>query len=694
LELSSGMQKQRIHHLLLLLALVFGLGATACPVADQKPGEVLQEPLLHLAHQETFEQVGLVEVPPQIPVHTLAQRAIARFSLGTALVLSTSSFAAPLALAQDKPDTAAAAAPSPLLTGANYAERSLACAHYFAAAAPRSPTFPKDGMPFLAARLQLGVDPAGTLAALDRMLDATLKAKPDPFNLHAVMHCYFVHKKKFTPAMAAKVKRLAASWSYSKPIGVSMNYELMRDVSGWLAAQEWPDLVDASRNNAATIQKNCADWLWRIWRETTDRNASEYDAPVYYGTDFGPTRMIAEFARDPAMSKAAAMSLDFMLIHTGAHWHHGYHISTAGRGKYWGSLNLSPHSASPTNSMAWLLYGSTRPFNINSAPQSYWLAHPGRVFAPDFLSGWQAALPDNRTVLANHIWPSHKQIVRKTAWFTTGYGLASQRDDGSPFDSSLFKECRRTMLKWDSPFPASTFTLIQENRRRPSEKIPNAFAYGENPYCQTLQHEGTLIGVHDVPTEYAFWATRAPFTTTGAIVKRAERDGWVLCHGGSMLFAFRFTEPAKWDKPNKRDKLDLLRCDAQRGGWILETSPLAPFAGGGVDAELTKFAAALLAKTKFTAATKSSPPSLNFTNLRGHVLSLRWKPAEAPVKNECLVDGKPVRYDLFPLLETHGVHQPNGGALTLQFGNQSRVYDFKKWTVTETEIPPAKSGAK
>ena len=62
LELSSGMQKQRIHHLLLLLALVFGLGATACPVADQKPGEVLQEPLLHIAHQEPFEQVGLVEV--------------------------------------------------------------------------------------------------------------------------------------------------------------------------------------------------------------------------------------------------------------------------------------------------------------------------------------------------------------------------------------------------------------------------------------------------------------------------------------------------------------------------------------------------------------------------------------------------------------------------------------------------------
>ncbi len=37
-------------------------------------------------------------------------------------------------------------------------------------------------MPFLAAQPQLGVNPADTLHALDRMLDATLKAKGDPFD--------------------------------------------------------------------------------------------------------------------------------------------------------------------------------------------------------------------------------------------------------------------------------------------------------------------------------------------------------------------------------------------------------------------------------------------------------------------------------------------------------------------------------
>lgn len=581
-------------------------------------------------------------------------------------------------------DVARSAEPNPRLTGANYPERSLACVRYFSQVTPRSPTFAKDGMPFLAARLQLGVDLPNTIKAVDKMLDAALKSRPDPFNLHACLHAYLVHKKHFTPAMAAKVKQLAAKWSYSRPIGVSMNYSLMRDGAGWLAAQEWPDLKDASGNDAAKIKKNCESWLWKIFRDTTNHNASEYDAPVYYGTDFAPTRMIAEFARDPLLSRGAAMTLDFMMIQTGAHWQNGYHISSAGRGKYWGSINLSPHSAAPTNSMAWLLYGSAQPFNINSAPQSYWLAHPGKVFQPAFLSAWQAALPEERMVYANNLWPSHKQIVRKMTWFTKDYGLASQREDESPFDSFLFKECRRTMLKWSSPHPASTFTMIQENRRRPNEKIRNAFAYGENPYTQTLQHRGTLIGVQDVPAEYGFWITRAPFTTTGAIVKKVERDGWIIAHGGSMLFAFRFMQPARWDKPDTREKLELWRCDAARCGWILETVPLSKVAGGGVDAELKRFGDALLSKTKIEDHTQESPPRLVFKNLEGNTLSLRWKPLIASVKDECLVNGKAVEYQKIPLLQTNGALMPSAGDLTIRVNGYQRVYDFKKWTVTQT----------
>jgi hypothetical protein len=333
--------------------------------------------------------------------------------------------------------------------------------------------------------------------------------------------------------------------------------------------------------------------------------------------------------------------------------------------------------------MAFLLYGSRQPFNLASAPQAYWLAHPGKAMDTRFLGRWQASLPDERTVLANQIWPSHKQIVWKAAWFTDGYGLASQREDGSPFSSFLFKECRRTMLKWESPKHASTFTILQENRRRPQEKKGNAFAYGENPYCQTLQYRGTLIGLHDVPQDYGFWITRAPFTTTGAIVLRQERDGWVLCHGGSMMFAFRFIGPSRWDKPNRRENLDLLRCDARRDGWILETTPLDPFAGGGPAAELQRFADALAKRTRIAANLQASPPRLAFKNLDGHTLDLTWKPLADPLKDQCKLNGKPLDYSKFPLLKAPGVSQASGGPLIITAGTRSRTWDFKKWTIRD-----------
>lgn len=575
------------------------------------------------------------------------------------------------------------AAPSSLTSGSTYAERSGAFIRYLASANPRNANFPKEAMPYYAARVQLGVDPVGTRKAIDKMLDATVRARPDPFNMHAVMHAYYLHRDVFTPEMREKIKRIVSTPNYSRPAGVSLNYELMRGGAGFLAAQEWPDLKDSKGNDAKAIMKSCRRFLMIQFTGTCSRNASEYDAPVYYGTNFAPTRMVAEFSKDDELARAAKMTLDFMLIQTGCHWHHGYHISSAGRGKYWGSLNLSPHSAAPTSGMANLLFGSRQPFNMASAPQAYWLAHPGKALDSGFFGRWQATLPNERTVLANQIWPSHGQIVQKLAWFTEAYGLASQREDGSPFSSFLFKECRRTMLKWESPKRASTFTIIQENRRRPHEKRGNNFAYGENPYCQTFQYKGTLIGVYDVPEEYGFWKTRAPFTTTGAIVKRTEEDGWILCHGGSMLFAFRFTEPARWDKPNKRENLELYLCEARRGGWILETSPLAPFAGGGPDAELQRFGKAIASRTRIGGDPRQSPPRLLFKNLDGHTMDLTWKPLPDPLRDECKLNGKAIDYSQFPLLRAPGVLQPSGGPLTITAGSRSRTWDFKTWTISD-----------
>ena len=56
------MQKRLIHHLLLFLALIFGSGAAAHPLAEPQANGVLVTHPLHLLQCKSFEQVGLVEV--------------------------------------------------------------------------------------------------------------------------------------------------------------------------------------------------------------------------------------------------------------------------------------------------------------------------------------------------------------------------------------------------------------------------------------------------------------------------------------------------------------------------------------------------------------------------------------------------------------------------------------------------------
>jgi hypothetical protein len=149
-----------------------------------------------------------------------------------------------------------------------------------------------------------------------------------------------------------------------------------------------------------------------------------------------------------------------------------------------------------------------------------------------------------------------------------------------------------------------------------------------------------------------------------------------------MLFAFRSAIPASWIKSNEKLGLDLLECDARRNGWILETSPLKPFAGGGLEAELNRFAEAVLTKTKISGDVAASPPRLIFTNLAGRTLDLRWHPPAEKYSGQCVLDGRPVDY-AFPLLSANGLEQPLGGPLTLTLPDgKKRTYDFHNWRVT------------
>jgi hypothetical protein len=301
--------------------------------------------------------------------------------------------------------------------------------------------------------------------------------------------------------------------------------------------------------------------------------------------------------------------------------------------------------------MAWLVFGGDRRPDLSRVSQCYWLAYDSPfLHSLGKLEAWQESLPLPRLVKAAIHIPNKGYQVTKQAWITEGYGLASQRTDGTPSSSYLFKESRGTLLRWVSDKPASTFFVFQENRRRPHERINNAFAYGENPYAQYFQHEGTLLGVYDVPESYGFWKLTAPFTTAGSIIARSESHGWVFAHGGTVLFAFRSAAPATWGKPDAREKYAPYTSDERRNAWVIETSAVKPFAGGSPEDELARFAEAMLKRTRFEPDLASAAPKIVFTNLSGHKLELEWSMSSNTARSICKIDGNLASPDDYPML--------------------------------------------
>ncbi|MCU0795790.1 MAG: hypothetical protein MUF31_07615 [Akkermansiaceae bacterium] len=613
------------------------------------------------------------------------------------------------------------------LDGDTPAERAAAMVRWVATIRPaaKDEQNPKASAPCYAARLVLGIDLPYALAKLDAAAshrlamgrdrieqwkkyeaakDKTGLRRPgpalDPFDKVALINTYFLGKSRIPAATAAKIRDYVALYDDHKELQGyargAWNYKLMLDASGFLAAEEWPDLVDRSGLDASQIKEATRARLFAGFSEITGKNFSEYGATIYNGVNLSAIRMLVEFARDPEMRKRATMTLDAMLLDIACTWNQGYNIGSASRAKYWYSSDTGLESMASTAAAAWIHFGAVRSINTSGLGwnHGFWMAPPGRYKAPDLVI--MVARERSRPFLTrSHIAAMGRANVHRMTWHTPTYSLASQWDQPGDPTSGLYKESRRHMLKWISDKPSSTFIVGMENPHRPynlGEKRANALGYGENGFSQYMQHRGTLLGLYAVPEQvkvrhhvfdYPYFKMYAPFPVTGSIRKRIERDGWVFCHNGSMLMGFHCIQPWKWGK--RWGQHDMLWCEARRNGWILETAPLASYAGGGVDAELDRFARAVLEKTRIKTDGIDSPsPTLAYRNLEGDVLEFRWQAHAEAYADHMKVNGKPIVFDSSQLHRNPWVAQKVGGPLHIRLGPRRLVLDFETWTKTET----------
>ena len=518
-----------------------------------------------------------------------------------------------------------------------------------------------------------------------------LKANPndgharDPFEKHAFVHAYALCKDKvaFSEETLLNMKKYVCLYKHKKWLGYgALNYRLMNDGAGLIAAEMWPDLVDMDGLNSVQIMDATKNRLLGYFKDIVLHNTDEYGAPTYLGIDLSAMKMLADFAKDSEVKLQAGLTLDSMMLNLACAWNKGYYVTPASRSKYYGTTMTGPDGLDATGAIGWMFFGGLRPVlaKYMNPPGSFWMCVKKDYECPEPI----VKIAQERHKPFVHQ-GSVRENIRYTIFHQPEYSLASEWEFLSGPTHGHYKESRRNMLKWVSPKSHSTFAPMQDNARRPyllKEKVPNAFGYGENPFSQSLQWEGTLIGISAVPENYPYWKSYAPFTRKGSIVQRMEKGEWVFCHGGTVLFAFRYLKPSYWKKFQAKENCDVFASDDRINGWILETSPLQQFSSGNTTNELEKFADQILSKSKLdSSGLEKSQPQVSYRNSHGCWLSIVYRPHGQAYVDQHKVDGRVVQYTKFPLLGNPWVQQELGSdKLSLRIHGQSLDYDFSKWT--------------
>lgn len=420
------------------------------------------------------------------------------------------------------------------------------------------------------------------------------------------------------------------------------NFRLLVSAAGYLSAQEFPNFQTIIRNphsgqqrilTRAVIQREMDLYLRRVYHSIASSNTWEYGSQTYLAIDFAPIHLIALHSENPEIRRIASHTLDCLYSSLAASTNRGHYINSAGRskGEFLGT-------GSGMGFLGWLMFGNGRSADALTTPFLVYAALPGGYKVPDAIRP-----PLELPFVKREKIGSGDNFVCIYTYQSKSFGLTSTIESRNPASrhkpgwdrDSFYKEASRHKLNWTTG-PGGGFAPQWQNSSQPyaaRRNKPNGNYYGLNPWSQVVQHEGTQIGLADVPKDYPFRQLYTIYPNGGAIRKRLDhpQSGWTLCHTGGTLFAFRSLKPPTTSAEKSSDRSTSTdRFDYKKTAWILEVidapDSANPKSGAVIDTELDRFLKLLL-----TARSNSmhlddadpAPPRFTYTSpISGRTLAL------------------------------------------------------------------------
>jgi hypothetical protein len=544
----------------------------------------------------------------------------------------------------------------------------------------------------IAAKLRLHED----AALCSRRLEELLSAGPtgDMFWMYPVTAIAYLDRGQLSDSARQALRR--SFKTYMPYRGDTENHWLLYYTCLYLMAQMWPDQGGeqdgeqwyTGKSSAENLRES-AEWIESWVRLTTTRGQGEYDSPHYMGLYFLSMSYLAEWAKDPAMKKRAAMMLDYLIADYAAENLDGIYVGAHSRVydrpvlEKW--LNVS-------SDFGWVLFGLGYPMEPPDGYIIFYLLasayeppeilkriatdreHPythyerkrtrnrwrffdelhGPVYKTTYVRREYAVSSDQGGTL---------QPIQEHSWDVTWNAADPRGVHNTFFSLHPYSSLRELQTYFTFPPDHGVAEVVSSKKTYDS---PDKLV-GGSPYEQIFQDRDSVIVLYDIPPETRFPHINGFFSKDLAEV-REDPSGWIFARGGDAFIACRPLQPYTW-KPIEGGGKRLF-SPYLKNGMVVQVAARSEYK------DMEAFRHAILA---LTLEFKLLPtPSVRFVSLRGKTLAVTY--GQIPRVNGAALD-----YDRWPLFGGPFVEAAvDSGQLILKYGKMRRTLDFRRLTVTDT----------
>ncbi len=504
----------------------------------------------------------------------------------------------------------------------------------------------------------------------------------EQYKTMAKMYAYLMVGDEFSPEMLDHVRGYFASYGYKK-LAQTENLRMSNYATGYLVGQYFPDLVDLNGNSGAQLQAMNKANIMEMVDAAVHRGWAEYQSPEYTFMTYFCLNAIYQWADDEDLRQKVKMAMDVMWFEWANDWIDGYMISSESRAKGDAHAANDPTwRAAEHSTLAWTYFGAHRAQlgvgeSDNPAPSAYrpnleyagLIAWPGMTYTPPDLAVQLGRKTDksytsHKTNLQNS--SGRAMDIYRTSYVQPTWGLGTEvqyrRVDNWIEDLPV-------VLRWHSDAVNPLFRLSVDQGNAPIG------TYSQPANQRVMQSGPTAVGVYKSSGDQTSNYINALFPTQGSIIERRDVDGWTIADTGEMYFAFKMVKPATWyhqtpnDPANKVKttsqthptaslsySYDILRSQADKNGWVLETADSSDYA------DLDAFERAITGTTSLdTSHVDEANPRLVYRSLNGDDLDITFDAASQAPGAAHLVNGTPIDYDAFKLFDTPWLQQDKLG---------------------------------